>query len=333
VDSKKLRWTLQNTGFSEPAISAAWPSWWSDDAEASSSAQVELRFSLARKLGLDPRSLLNDEPRFVWPDAKFKHLSTDSEAERNALSSYGTSIGRILLAATESAHSIQGATAQELRAGILAKQQFVRLVDLLGLCWAVGIPVAHLRVFPLTAKRMCAMAIRAGVRFALLLGRDSEYPASIAYYVAHELGHIALGHIRDGEAVVDLGDPLESAEGTDQEEDAADRFALELLTGTPKPAVSTETRRFTAAQLAQNVLQTASQVRIEPGTLALCFGHTTGDWPKANAAMRAIYTAPQPVWAEVNQVAARELDWTKIPEDTAFFVRAVIGGTSGGGGS
>jgi hypothetical protein len=333
VDSKKLRWTLQNTGFSEPTISAAWPSWWSEDAEASSSAQVELRFSLARKLGLDPRSLLNDEPRFVWRDAKFKHLSTDSEAERNALSSYGTSIGRILIEATESARSIQGAGAQELRAGILAKQQFVRLIDLLGLCWAVGIPVVHLRVFPLTTKRMCAMAIQVDARSALLLGRDSDYPASIAYYVAHELGHIALGHLKDGEAVIDLGDPLEAVEGADQEEDAADRFALELLTGSPKPAVSTETRRFTAAQLAQNVLQTAPQVRIEPGTLALCFGHTTGDWAKANAAMKAIYAGPQPVWAEVNQIAARELDWTKIPDDTAFFLRAVMGDTGGDGRS
>lgn len=321
-------------GFSDPAIEAAWPSWWSEDAEASTSAQVELRFSLSRKLGLDPRALLeNDEPRFVWRDAKFKRLSTESEVERAAMSSYGVSIGRVIIAAARQRHSIGSASAHDLRASILATQPFVRLIDLLGLCWAVGIPVIHLRVFPLTAKRMCAMAIRADSRFAILLGKDSEYPAPIAYYLAHELGHIALKHLKDGDAVVDLTDPLEAAGGADDEEQAADRYALELLTGMPKPTVSTATRRFTATQLAQNLLQTAPQVQIEPGTLALCFGHTTGEWAKANAAMKVIYAQPQPVWTEVNQVAQRELDWAVIPEDTRFFLRAVIGGLPSDDGS
>ena len=66
---------IQSTGLSQSAVAAAWPEWWSKDAESSPSANVELRFSLARKLGLDPRSLIADEaePLFVWDDAaRFK---------------------------------------------------------------------------------------------------------------------------------------------------------------------------------------------------------------------------------------------------------------------
>ena len=67
-----LKRRLQDVGLSGPAINAAWPRWWSEAAEASSSARAELRFSLARKLGLDPSSLLDEsaEPRFVCSERR-----------------------------------------------------------------------------------------------------------------------------------------------------------------------------------------------------------------------------------------------------------------------
>jgi hypothetical protein len=329
TDAKELRWILRKRGFSDTALEAAWPTWWSDDANDSASANTELRFSLARKLGLDPRSLIDEvQPRFVWREAKFKRLTGESDFERNALSSFGISIGRSLVSSTQAGPPMQGMPAVTLRQGILANQPFVRLVDLLGLCWAVGIPVIHLRVFPLSAKRMCAMAVHIAGRYAILLGKDASYPASIAYYLAHEIGHIALGHFKGSAAIVDLQDPLEDGEVLDEEEQAADAYALALLTGNPEFAVSTETRRFSAAQLAQSLLATAHSVRVEPGTLALCFGHSTQDWAKTHAALKLIYTKPQAVWSEVNHVAVRQLDWSAVADDFSFFLRAVMGGIS-----
>ena len=325
-DANKLRSSLHNLGFGDSAIEAAWPGWWTDDAVSSPSANAELRFSLARKLGLDPRSLTEDgEPRFVWREAKFKRLTGETDFEKSALASFGASLARALTGASEARESIEGYSAASLRGLLLMRQPFVRLVDLLGLCWAIGIPVIHLRIFPLSAKKMCAMAVRAENRHAILLGKDANYPAPIAYYLAHEIGHIALGHLKGALAVVDLQDPLEEETRVDDEERAADRFALELLTGTPEPIVTTETKRFTAEQLAQNLLATASSLNVEPGTLALCYGHSTNDWAKAQAAMKYIYTDPHPVWLEVNQVAQREIDWAKISDDFGLFVRAVMG--------
>ncbi len=324
-DSETLRWWLHHAGYSETVISAAWPAWWSEDAEGSASAQAELRFSLARKLGLDPRKLLEDEvPRFIWRNAKFKHLSTESEMERGAISAFGSSVGRLLVAGTPPVASIVGIDAKKLRESILATQPFVRLVDLLGLCWGVGIPVIHLRIFPLSAKRMCAMTVRIRDRFAILLARDSEYPAHATFYLAHEIAHVALEHVKDGDALVDLTDPLDSATETDGEELAGDRYALELLTGSPEITISAKTQRFTGAQLADNLLKTGPLVGIEPGTLALCFGYTTGDWGKAYAALKLIYTKPRPVWSSINKIAIGQLDWSAIPEDHELFLRAII---------
>ena len=331
-DSKSLRGVLKSSGYSDAAIDIAWPNWWSDEAEQSISAQAELRFSVARKLGIDPRSLLYDEgPEFTWKDeAKFKHLSTETDNDRATLSSYGISVGRALITGAQVPEQISlvGANAQTIRKNILASQNFVDLQNLLALCWGIGVPVVHLRVFPLAAKRMCAMSVGVGNRFAVLLGKDSTYPAPIAFHLAHELGHIALGHLSEKAAVVDFGDPLQTGKETDHEEVAADRFALELLTGMPEPFVNTETVRFTASQLADNLRQTGKELNIEPGTLALCFGYSTGKWEKAYASMRLIYRRQLDVWKEVNSVASFQISWADIPEDLAYFVRAVMGGIS-----
>ena len=113
----------------------------------------------------------------------------------------------------------------------LGSQPYVRLVDLLSLSWSAGIPVAHLRIFPAVRKRMAAMAVAVGERHAVLLAKDSMYPPHIAFYFGHELGHIALGHIRNDAAIVDMEADVLSTNSRRDEEAEADRFALELLTG------------------------------------------------------------------------------------------------------
>lgn len=298
------------------------------------SAQVELRFSIARKFGLDPRSLLeSDKPTFVWNDeAKFKHLKGETESERSAISGYGISIGRFLIAGSWEGRSIEGADARDLRGSILANKRFIEFQDLLGLCWGVGIPVIYLRVFPLSAKRMCAMSINFENRFAIMLAKDSEYPAPISFYLAHELGHIALGHVQHGGAFVDLSDSLSSREIKDSEEREADRYAMELLTGSSELTINTSSVRISAKDLAENVLNTGPQVGIEPGMLALCFGYSSKQWASVNAAMKLIYDRPLPVWREVNGIAQSQLDWDKLPDDFGVFVRGVMGLAGGNDG-
>jgi hypothetical protein len=322
-----LRRRLRKIGLSDPAVAAAWPTWWSDAAEASPSASAELRFSLARKLGLDPRSLLDDNeaPRFVWRDeARFKHIATEDEQELSAISSFGKALAGALIAATPSGSSTPIPTALQLRELLLRTRQFIRLSDLLSVAWSVAIPVIHLRIFPCERKRMAAMAVEMGERDAILLAKDSDYPAQIAFYLAHEIGHIALGHLKGGQVLVDM-DSTMGAPRNDQEEVEADRFALELLTGQPNPVVLPGARHYTAWQLARDTLREAPRLHIEPGTLALCFGYSTGDWATALAAMHSIYANPKPVWSEINLVAQKELSLDSVSDDTSSYIAAVLG--------
>lgn len=315
------------TGYSESAINAAWPEWWSNDAEGSTSAEAELRFSVARKLGLDPRSLQDDEgPRFMWDDsAKYKRFQGNQD-EHRAITSFGTSISRILSKGVSNKASLVGVTAAEIRASILEKTTFVTLQNLVALLWGVGIPIIHLRVHPLAAKHMTAMAVSVNNDFAVLMAKDAQYPAWMAFSVAHEIGHICLGHVDAGSALIDMEDPLENSgnEG-DDEELASDRFAIELLTGDPDFHLIVKGDGNSAKELASQVMSIAHELRVEPGTLALCYGYATNNWPTVQNAFKIIYTQPAPVWEFINRTAKSQLNWEDIGDDNGSFLQAVMG--------
>ena len=327
----RLRFRLNRLGLSREAVEAAWPRWWSDDADDSPSARAELRLGIARRLGFDPRSLLDDaeEPRFLWQEeARFKHLANEGELELAGITSFGRAVSTLLIqASTPPAGSIAGISAQSLRQQIIGSgRPYVDLLDLLAVSWAVGIPVIHLRVFPWPQKRMAAMTVRLGDRWAILLGKEAQYPAPIAFYLAHELAHIALGHVEVDRLIVDMDDQEDQARTNqeDDEESAADAFALELLTGEPHPKVLPESGA-SAQELARVARAAADDLQIEPGILAQCFGHSTGKWHIVGASLKLIYGAGAPVSVEVNRTARSQLNLDELSGDAVEFLGAVLG--------
>lgn len=318
---------IKETGLTARAVDLAWPEWWSDAADTSSSAQAELRFSLARKLGLDPSSLFDDgTPRFLWQDeTKYKNFSGERGKEGPAIGGFAAAIGRMLLAACPTEYRWDNVSASSLRNILLTHHSFIELADLLALCWGIGVPVIHLRVFPLRSKRMCAMVTRVEDRYAILLAYDASYPAFSVFHLAHELAHIFLGHLSNRAVLVDIDDPLRRGSEEDLEERNADEFALELLTGNPKLSVIPIGEGRSGAQLARYAMQMAEH-GIEPGTFALCYGYSTGNWQTANAAVARIYQEKKAVWHEVNRIALNQLALDRLPEDSSLFLRAVMGG-------
>lgn len=324
-DDKLIR-ELRRAGFSRAAIHAAWPSWWNKEAAKSPSGRSELRFALARRLGLSPKPLLGERVEFTWNDeARFKHLTTQDAAQRAVLTSFGMSIGRLLLRATPGVPLKTIASAEALREAILTTRAFVDLNALLGTCWALGIPVIHLRVFALEAKRIHAMVVTVDGRFAILLGRDANYPAPVAFTLAHEIGHVVLGHLADAPALVDLEDPATAGDADEQEGDA-DRFALTLLTGVPEPKITTNLDQFNAPTLARAVLKAATEYGIEPGTLALCLAHRRNMWPVAMGALRFVYGERKATWREVNGVADMNLAWDELGDEAGHYLRTIMTG-------
>lgn len=317
----------KSTGLSDSAINAAWPEWWSDAADASPSAQAELRFSLARNLGLDPLTVLDEHaPQFIWDDsAKYKNFKGNEERDKPAITAFGKSVARMLVKSVGQTMPLTGIGALELRGLILKNNQYVGLVELLATMWGVGVPVLHLRVFPLAAKRMSAMVTSSRDRYAILLAKDSTYPAPIAFYLAHEIGHIACGHVESGSALLDMEEE-EVPKEKDPEEVEADRYALELLTGNPDFEIQKQGDGHSAHELAIQALKLGPQIRTEPGTIALCYGHATGEWAVVQNAMKHIYTNEAPAWEVVNRIAAGQMAWGDLSDESAHFLKAVMGG-------
>ena len=327
-----MKTRLRASGLTATAINAAWPSWWSTDAEASASAVADLKFSLARQLGLAPTSLLgDDEPRFIWVDqTRFKNLGSVTEHEAAVLASFSVSIARSALQATPPMEpGTTSLAARDLRAAILATSPVIGLPDIVGICWAHGIPVLQLEVFPLQRKRMHAVCARVEEHHAVLVGRKTQFPAQAAFWIAHELGHAALGHVGEAAALMDVEDPL-SVESKDEEEVAADRYALELLTGHAEPAIEVEGGQYTATQLAHAATTTGMALGIDPGVLALCLAHAEGTWEQAMGALKILNErggngSDREVGHSLNTLAQQMMDFELLASDAKGFLRTVLG--------
>lgn len=317
---------LRAAGISRAAIEAAWPSWWDESLRDEPSGEAELRFALSRRLGLSAPSLIGERVEFTWNnEAFFKHLKSKDETQRAAITSFGMSIARVLVRATPPGPDIEGLTAQELRGAILGDRPNVDLTSVLGACWALGVPVIQLNIFPTEAKSMHAMVVRQEGRHAILLARAARYPAQATFTLAHEVGHSALGHLAEAPAIVDMEDPA-SQGSEDEQELAADRFALELLTGDPKPDIQIEGAFITATGLANAVAEAGPAHRIEPGTLALCVGYQHKEWRAAVGALRVLEPEPADPGLLINRIAADQLEWDELGDDAADWLQKVLGG-------
>lgn len=320
---QELRAKLRATGLTTRVVDAAWPAWWSEDAEESASAVAELKFALARQLGMAPSSLLSGEsPQFIWYDeTKYKNLGTTTDLEASVLASFSISVSRDALAATPPSMSRLSGDPSAVRQTLLEHSESIGLPEVLGLCWRHGIPVLQLRVFPLQHKRMHAVAARVGDRHAVLVGHESRFQAQVAFWVAHELGHIARGDVRDAAALMDVEDPLR-VPTKDDEEEGADSWALELLTGHPDRVVESATDGYTASDLAAAVRKQSSVFRVDPGVLALCLGHNDSTWAQVMGALKILGEVD--VGGFINQTAATQLLWSELSLDSQAFLRTIL---------
>ena len=84
-ERKRLTDELRQAGFSRTAIDAAWPSWWDEGLASSPSGRAELRFALARRVGLRP-----DLPRgaTAWATWTSPITSTSSTRRQSSGSTF-----------------------------------------------------------------------------------------------------------------------------------------------------------------------------------------------------------------------------------------------------
>ncbi len=304
------------------------PSWWDDDAAATPAGRTEGLLILSRHLGLD-LGALRDGTKTLQPttngNVRFKKRSDASDDDLVLAERLAHQVGRHAALGVRSGATLP-TTAKAVRDAVLDDEsvEWVNLASLVKFCWSHGVGVLHVSRFPTGAKKMEGMAMKAGETPIIILTSKRKPTGWLLFDLAHELGHLCLGHVGANGSVVD---EVVDHGSTDQEEGEANAFAVELLTGGPKTRVVAPDRWPNAEDLAKQALAVAKRTQTDPTHIVLNYAHTmstAGDqfWGVANAALKHLEPfADAPTL--VREALAANLDWSALPGDASEFVARV----------
>lgn len=283
---------LAALGYPRPFVKKILPAWWDQSAAGTSAGALEYALMLRDRLGL--RSSFNPEGALQIesdvPGARFKKRTTTDLPALATSTRLGSAVSRMALRAAPPPIPLPTDPDAIHRAvAALAGGAAVTLEWLTRYCWRCGIPVVYLQMLPGKAAKMAGMVIRHHGRFAIVLAHAYRENARQAFIVAHELGHIVLGHLaEDGVFVDEAVETVEETlrwQDTDTEEQAADAFALRVLRGNMNVS-EVASLGVTPATLAARASVATRDSTVDPAHLVLSYAYTSRDWKTATQAMR-----------------------------------------------
>lgn len=267
---------LNAHGLSKQKISRILPEWWSEEVEATPGGAQRAKIYLAKALSLQIRAFSETPPRveFDVPGEKRFKLSAKTSEEDVALAvAIARSASRIAIGGLDREFTQPVSNASAIRGHILSTgASWVGLSELIDVCWAYGIPVLHLASPLLAKKKMDGIAMSINGRPSIVLSnvRKSGF---LLFHLAHELGHIALGHLGANSAIVDDDFEEQATKAKSKDETAADRFALELLTGNPESKL-TLLQKMKAEPLANLARLEGLKRKIDPTHIVMSCAHS-----------------------------------------------------------
>jgi hypothetical protein len=300
------------------------PDWWDDQVAVNPAGFAEGLSFISRHTGLDLASLRAAGQQVSFREAgtcKFKKSKNVTEDQLALARSIATRVAQLVNSATVEPCLPLPTSALQLRSEILGQgHPWVSLDNLVNYCWSVGIPVAHLTSI-LTTKMPDGLAVRVRGRPVIVLCKQARFTAWLLFILAHECGHIVLGHIPDNGALID--EDVNTNE-RDPEEIEANEFAIELLTGEKTCHFKASGRWPNATDLANWARKLGRELKIDPGHIALNYAHTMGAdfFPVANAALARLEPEREALGI-VRRKLAERLDWSNLPEDSSEFLMRV----------
>lgn len=268
------------------------PDWWDDNLASVPANRAIAEASISRhlKIGLSQLADANSElttPSTVPVRLKSATRGTNPEVVRPSIA-IAQRIATLLVQSLPTAlRKFECGNASSIRQEILSSHDTVTLASLLEFSWKHGIIVAHLDRLPKVTgfRKFDGLALFANEQPCVLLAEKKDAPAWLAFHLAHELGHLMCRHVTPGSALL----PDENLERiiNDADEDEADAFANELLTGDPSPNLKA-VYGMTAEKLANAVKHFAPRKKIDPAVFALVYGHNADRMPVAVKALSII---------------------------------------------
>lgn len=281
---------LQKLGFQSSFVrNCILPDWWHDKLATVPSNRAYAEAVIARHLGLELASLRDRSARLELSSGaalKLKHRQGATVNDFQVAVVLGERLAGITASSINTPVEISSLSASSIRQKILnTGVSWVGFEELLGFCWGVGIPVVNLCRIPSGNKRPDGMAVWAEDRPVIVIASGKKQPAWHLFILAHELAHIICGHLSSGQVSVDSQVKLETI---DKEEEEANTFAVELLSGDPNLSFSPPPHRIDASQLAATAKSIGQKFQIDPGFIALSYSRSQGFIPLGAAALNAL---------------------------------------------
>ena len=313
---------LQAVGLTERYVrKSILPDWWDDEVATNPAGYAEGLTYLSRHLGLDLATLQDPTRPVSFRDfgaCKFKKSKNTLESDLALARALGTRLAQLAVLATTTQYQPLPRSAQIIRGEILGQGgAWVGLGNLMDYCWSLGIPVIHLSGFS-KAKRPDGMTAIVNGRPVVVLCKKHRHPAWLLFILAHELGHFALGHVGNNGVLID---EHMKRNLPDDEENAANAFAVNLLTGNEETRFTASGPWPNAQELAREAIRIGHAKRIDPGHLVLNYAHSMGKsfFPVANAALSRI-DPENDALNLARRKMAEHLDWSSLPEESSEFL-------------
>lgn len=275
---------LHTLGFTKPIVKRLLPEWWDDDIANTPAGFQEASLILSKYLSIRYSSLIGDAaPTFIFPKHKFKHSRNVEEKDLTKAVALSSLAARLTLEAYElDIPNLNEFSAQSIRETLLSRNApWIDFNTLLDYCWEIGIPVIFVENLPSPKMQGLALQLQGRPVIILTSARKHGY---LVFHLAHELGHIILGHVTDNDWVID--ETINESGGDDQESEA-NKFALEILTGKSTASYRSESPLY-PNDLARSALQVGRENKVDPIHIVLNYGHTNRCMPIANKACQVL---------------------------------------------
>jgi hypothetical protein len=279
---------LKTVGYDEAFLRrVVLPDWWDDSLAANPVNRAQVELHVAQRLGLPLADLTTSSRPLELPGTKNIRLKRAKAGADRADVAPGMIVARNLAALVlphlrDVPPLPANLTAATFRQSILARHRTVDLAGLLEACWTHGIAVFHFAPLPSASKKFAGMAYFEGTRPVVVLASGYDAPPRMAFYLAHEVGHILRSHVVPGGGI--LADSDLDGATEDEQEKEADADALEILSGRRDPKFE-RTYGLTAEKLRVRARLFEEQHGVHAGTVALIYGKTSKRMPVAAKAL------------------------------------------------
>ena len=315
---------LSPLGLSESYVRrAGLPSWWNDELNDQPTAVLEGAGYIAKRLHLDLRSLLTDDQvvRFKpLPHTKFKYRLQQGSDTPDTSHQLASRVVELVAYGVQNQFLPIPEDATQVRAEILQDHPQINLESILSYCWQHGIAVVYFNDYPASTRKITGLIQWQCGRPAIVLSSSRTHPAWLAFHLAHEVAHLALGHIKEGILIDDEIDQ----DSNDQEEADANSFAVKLLINGFDNCFKYK-KIHNSNRLKNEIIELLqSNPTLDPGVVAFNYAWHTKHYGFSNEAAKN-FSPSENGHTVINQFLEQHLDWEHLSDDNSDHLDCILG--------